>query len=209
MKRVAYMMALVLAAPMIGSAQAPALAQGPAERLLAHRSELGLTAEQVQKLEAIDKKYDAQNQDLVARLETARGKAVGQPLRMRDLPVEERDKLVAKRQEIQPLMQQLRASHQAAIGELRGVLTAEQSTRANSYLYQGPGQGQGRGPGAAMRGQGQGFGRGAGQAMRGAGNGRGAGRAMMGAGRGQGGGRGMMRHAPGTGGGRGWGNRAG
>jgi Spy/CpxP family protein refolding chaperone len=190
MKRAAYILAVALAAPVAGSAQAPAAgAQGPAERLLAHRAELALTADQVQKLEAIDKRQDQQDKEVIAKLEALRGKPVGQPLRMRELAPADREKLQANRNELQPLMQQLRTSHQAAIADVRGVLTSEQSSRAGQYLYQGPGQGQGRGPmaGANLRGQGQGRGPGAGRA------------AMRGRGNMQGNGRGMMRHTPGTG----------
>ena len=191
MRRAAYILVLGLGAPVAVSAQAPtAPVQAPAERLLAHRAELALTADQVQKLEAIDRKYEQQDKETVARLEAVRGKPIGEPLRMRELAAADRAKLVASREQMQPLMQQLRSSHQAAIAELRGVLTAEQSTKANQYLYQGPGQG--RGAGALRSGRGSMPGPGAGRA------------AMRGRGSMPGGGRGMMRHAPGTGqGGRG------
>jgi hypothetical protein len=178
MKRVAYILAMALAAPLAASAQQPAtLEQGPAQRLLAHRAELSLTAAQVQKLEAIDLRYREQNRDVVARLETLRGGAVGDPVRMRELSLEERQQLQASRAEMQPLMQRLRESHNQQLGELRGVLNQEQNRNANQYLYQGPGQGQGRGVGAA------------GETMRGQGRGQGSGRGMM-RGGGQGGGRG-------------------
>jgi len=153
-------------------AQSPAAgAQGPAERLLAHRAELSLSAEQVQKLEAIDRKYDQQDQAVVAKLEALRGRPVGQPLQMRTLAAGDRERLQASRTEMQPLMQQLRASHVAAVSEMRGVLSAEQSTRANGYIFQGRGQGQS---------QGQGQGRAAGRAsLNGRGSAQGAGGGMM------------------------------
>lgn len=207
MKHVAYILVLGLAAPFAGSAQTTAAATGPVERLLGHRSELSLTADQVQRLEAIDRKYDQQNKEPVARLEALRGRPIGQPMRMRDLAVADREKLLANRQQLQPLMQQLRTSHQAAIAEARGVLTGDQNERANQYLYQGPGQGQGRGAGAAMLGRGNMPGRGA--AMRGRGNMQGGGGPMGGRGFMQGGGRGMMRHSPGQGFGFGRGGRTG
>lgn len=176
MKRAAYILALAVAAPLAVSAQQPATEQGPAQRLIAHRAELSLTADQVQKLEAIDLRYREQNRDVVAKLEALRGSAAGDPVRMRELSLEERQKLQANRTEMAPLMQQLRESHSRQIAEARGVLNQEQNRNAHQYMYQGPGQGQGRGVGAS------------GETMRGQGRGQGAGGAMMRGG--QGGGRG-------------------
>lgn len=207
MKRGATILALALVTAATANAQGPARApaQGPAQRLLAHRAELSLTAEQVQKLEAIDRKYASQDRESIAKLEALRGQPIGQPLRMRDLPAADREQLLANRAQLQPVREQLRGSHQAAVEEVRGVLNAEQNGKAGQYLFQGPGQGQGRGPVAAMRGQGQGPGRGFGPgraSMHGRGQMQGGGGGMMqsgGRGMMQGGGRSMMRHAPGTG----------
>lgn len=166
----ALMLALVLA-PAAAAAQTPAgEAANPAARLLAHRAELSLTAEQVQRLEAIDRHTAQQDAELRTKLEAVRGKPVGEPLRMRDMTLEQRQALLAKRAELQPLMQQLRTMHAQAATDARAVLTAEQNERARAFLFAGPGQGQGRGPtagGSQWRGQGQG--RGAGWARMGRG----------------------------------------
>lgn len=186
MRAGAYVLALALAAPLALLAQEPARrAENPAQRLLAHRAELALTAEQVKKLEAMDRQLGAADQAVVAKLEGLRPKPVGEPLRMRDMSAADRAKLQENRAELQPLMKQLRTSHQQAITDIRALLTPEQARKADAFLFEGPGRGQGAGAGEAM---GQGRGQGQGRAVM---NGRGAG-----AGRG----RGMMMHRPAQGG---------
>ena len=145
MKSAAYILTLLIAAPLTAVAQTPAVDPvGPVDRVLAHQEDLSLTAEQVKKLEAIDSKFDRKDQQLIAKVETLRGRPIGIPLRVRDMSAEDRDKLMASRTELRPLMQQLRTSHEAAIAEMRSVLTPDQATRANAYLYQGAGQGGAR-----------------------------------------------------------------
>jgi hypothetical protein len=161
MKYAKYVMALVVALPVSGFAQAgPGNSTGPVARVLAHRSELSLTADQVKQLKAIDGKYAEKDRELIGKVETLRGRPVGVPLRMRDMPAAEREKLLANQAQLRPLMQQLRTSHAAAISELQTVLTAEQNTRAAAYLYpgraHGPGRGGWRGPGRAGLGFGSG-----------------------------------------------------
>ena len=142
MKSTAYMIALLLAAPLTAAAQTPAADPlGPVDRVLAHEEDLSLTREQVKKLEGIDRKFDLKDQRLIEKVEALRGRPLGVPLSVRDMSAEDREKLMANRAELQPLMQQLRSSHDAAISEMRSVLTPDQVTRANAYLYQGAGQG--------------------------------------------------------------------
>lgn len=174
-----YILALALITAGAASAQEPVTtSQGPVARLLAHRAELSLSEDQVRQLEAIDQKYVQQNREVVAKLELLRGQSVGQPLRVRDMAAADREQLLANRAALRPLTQQLRASHQGAISEARGVLNAEQNGQADQYLYRAGGQGQARGPAvaASVRGRGQGLGQGVGRAsLRGQGQGLGPG----------------------------------
>lgn len=159
----AIMLAVALG-PAAAAAQTPAAQPAnPAGRLLAHRAELSLTAEQVKQLEAIDQRVARQGAELREKLEAVRGKPAGEPLRLRDMTPEQRQALQARRAELQPLMLQLRALHVQAAADARGLLTTEQNQQANTLLFAGPGRGQGRGPaagGAWRRGQGQGRGAG-------------------------------------------------
>lgn len=144
------------------------------DRLLTHRSELNLTAEQVQRLQEIDRRTDEKDRALVQKLEALRGRPMGQPLQARTLSAAEQAKLQQSRAAMQPLMTELRGLHAAAIAEARAVLSPEQQAKANAYLYpnraagqggrwqgMGLGQGMGRGRGAGMHG-GRGMGPGAG-----------------------------------------------
>ena len=161
------MQGLVLAlglVPVLAMAQTPVPGStGPIDRLLARRAELQLSAEQVKQLEAIDARVDAQDRDLVARLEQlGPNLPVGQPMRARALSAEERAQLQATRDERRPLMASLRGLHAGAIAEARGVLNDTQNAQASAYLHpglgqgQGPRQGMGQGMGPAAGGRGQG-----------------------------------------------------
>lgn len=160
MKYTTYMMVLAVAASVSATAHAQSPGStGPIARVLTHRAELSLDAEQVRKLVAIDGKYAQKDRELIAQIESLRGNPIGVPLRMRDLPAAEREKLQASRAQLQPLMQQLRTSHTAAISEMQAVLTAEQNNRARAYVNgaprngSGPGAGQGAGRGGQRAGQ--------------------------------------------------------
>jgi hypothetical protein len=143
----------------------PALAHGqqadqprptnPAARLLAVQQELSLTAEQVRRIEEIDRRVTQQGQALRQRLEELRGAPAGEPLRFRDMTEEQRARLQASRAEMAPVMMQLRAMHAQAMADVTDVLTVEQRQRAAGRMFMGPAQGRGPGAGAA-RGQGRG-----------------------------------------------------
>lgn len=103
-------------------------AQNPGALLLERRAELGLTAEQVRQIEAIQARVQQQN---AARIEQLRG-ALGD-LRARDmseLSVEERQRLRAgmreRMRELQPVRQQLRETNRAAGQEIHALLTEQQ-----------------------------------------------------------------------------------
>jgi Spy/CpxP family protein refolding chaperone len=143
----------------------PALAHGqqadqarptnPAARLLGMRQELSLTADQVRRIEEVDRRVTQQGQALRQRLEELRGVPAGEPLRLRDMTDEQRARLQANRAEMAPVMMQLRALHAQAVADLTDVLTAEQRQRVAGRMFMGPAQGRGPGAGAA-RGPGRG-----------------------------------------------------
>jgi hypothetical protein len=170
-------------APPAAIAQTGTEGGGPISRLLAHRAELELSAEQVRQLQEIERRTTERDRELVARIEALRGGVpVGQPLRTQPLTPEQRAQIQANRAELQPLMRELRTIHWQAIADARGLLTSEQNQRATGYLT--PGVGAGRGPGAGW-GPGGGRGRGwAGPAGRGWGGGGRAGRGCWGYGAG-------------------------
>jgi hypothetical protein len=134
------------AAPAAAQTPQPAAPTNPAARLLAHRAELNLTADQVRRLEEIDRRASQQTLALRTRLEAVRGVPAGQPLRLREMTPEQRQEMAAKRGEIEPLMLQLRAVHAQTAADARGVLTLEQSDQARRLMYAGPAMGAGRGP---------------------------------------------------------------
>jgi hypothetical protein len=152
-----FVLALVALPAAVAHAQTPAAQPGnPAARLLLHRAELSLSADQIRRLEEIDRRTSQQDLQLRTRLEALRGAPMGQTLRIRDMTAEQREQLAANRGEIEPLMAQLRAVHAQTIADSRAVLTVEQSDRARAILFRGPGQGIGRGPAAGLE-RGRGF----------------------------------------------------
>ncbi len=118
----ALMLALLLT-PTAALAQqgAPAGASagtGPIDRLLQRRTELALTQEQVQKLEAIRQKSAVRERELVGKVTEARGVAPGVPVRTQAATPAERRAL---RDKGQPYMGELRQLHLQQMQEARGV----------------------------------------------------------------------------------------
>jgi Spy/CpxP family protein refolding chaperone len=134
------------AAPATLYGQGPTVAGNPAARLLEHRAELSLTAEQVKRLEELNRRTTQQDAELRSRLEALRGKPAGEPLLMWNMTPEQREQLAANRAAMQPLAQELRSIHARAAADASAVLTPEQRTKADSFLFRGPGRGRGRGP---------------------------------------------------------------
>ncbi len=126
---------------------------GPIQRVLDRRTELTLTSEQVQKLEAIRNASAEQERTLVAKLTEARGGiAPGVPLRTHGATPEERQKVRAQMDAARPYHDQLRQLHQKQVQEARAILTPDQNTRAWTRPHQGRGPGMMRhGGGAGMR----------------------------------------------------------
>jgi hypothetical protein len=125
--------------------RAPGQGGAPLARVLERRSELGLTAEQVGRLETISARLQQQNEPLMAQMrahrETLRGQRA-QARGQRQMP-----------EQLRPVMQQMRENNQAAMQEVRSVLSDEQQTKLRDGMR---GQRGERAPGAARGAAGQG-----------------------------------------------------
>jgi hypothetical protein len=114
----------------------------PLARVLEHRAELGLTAEQVGRLESIQARLQQQNAPLLAQLSASGA--------MRGAGVErgQRERAAARvPEEIRPVMQRIRQNTQTAMQEVRTVLTDEQQVKLRDSMRQG--MRERRGDGAA------------------------------------------------------------
>ena len=121
---------------------------GPIQGLLQHRTELALTGDQVQKLEALQQKNAAREQELVGKITAVRGVPPGTPLRAHLATPAERQAMQQKVQSM-PELAELRQLHQQQIQEARAVLTPDQNAKA--WAFQGPRAGYGhRGMGPGM-----------------------------------------------------------
>jgi len=158
---------LAVPAALLAQQGAPPAGTGtnPIERVLQRRSELALTGDQVQELEAIRQKNAAHEKELVGKITAARGVAPGVPMRTQATTPAERQALWQKTQAVRPRMQELRQLHLQQIQEARSVLTAEQNAKA--WAFEGRGRGRGGvGPGMMRPGAGRGM-RGTGMGPRG------------------------------------------
>jgi len=104
---------------------------GPAARLLAQRSELGLSNDQVERLEAIRTKYEARNRPLVEKLRAAHGERP----RVRDSAgVRERRQRFEATPELKTTMEALKKNREEASKESMAVLTSAQRERVEQRM---------------------------------------------------------------------------
>jgi hypothetical protein len=125
--------------------------------LLQHRAELGLTDQQISRLQQIAQRLEQQNQPLLQQLRDA-----GIPVRperregVRDMTPEQRQQLRQRMEAHRPTLMQMRENTRTAMEEARGVLTSEQQQRMREIAResapelrdkrQGPNQPPPRGP---------------------------------------------------------------
>lgn len=102
-----------------------AMAQNPAAMILARAEEIGLTADQVRQIEAIQARVEQENAPRVAQL-----RAVAEDLRA--MTAEERRQARVRMQEMQPIREQIQATNRAAGAEIHGLLTAAQEARVHA-----------------------------------------------------------------------------
>jgi hypothetical protein len=132
-------------------------AGGAIERLLARRQELGLSADQVSRLQAVQQRVRSQSQPLVEQLRALRSDGAGRGT----ATPQDREAL---RGRAEPILRQLREQRQAAVREVQGILTADQKQKVASAV-RGRAQVE-RARARAMRGRAEGM-RGRERAMRG------------------------------------------
>jgi hypothetical protein len=128
-----------------------ALARNPAAAVLAQREALGLTADQVRQLEAIQARIERENAPRLERLRALHGERQAMDRsRIRDMSADERAQLRAQMRErmeqLRPVMQELRETNRAAGDEIRGLLTAEQQTQFRALRRSERRDGAWRGP---------------------------------------------------------------
>jgi hypothetical protein len=135
------LMGLMAAAPPVADAQrAPqgqeramrTPGQMPLARMMERQAELGLTAEQVARLESIQTRLQQQNAPLMAQVREARTGAAREQRAARQVP-----------EELRPAMQQIRQNNRAAMEEVRAVLSDEQRTKLRETMRGGMRHGTG------------------------------------------------------------------
>lgn len=108
--------------------------RGPAEHILSHRTELGLSTDQVQRLEAIRDRYAASNEPHMEQLSQLRNERREQ----RSEETREDRRATRPRHDMPPearaAMDSIRANHQAARQEAAAVLTEEQRSKLQEMM---------------------------------------------------------------------------
>ncbi|MBV9773321.1 MAG: hypothetical protein JO040_05195 [Gemmatimonadetes bacterium] len=107
--------------------------RSPIARLLEQRDTLRLTAEQVTRLEAIDRDLQQQNQPYTQQLQQLRPEG-GQ--RREDMSDADREAMRERFEQLRPLMEKMRSNNQAAMEKAKAVLTPEQQQLAQSLMPQ-------------------------------------------------------------------------
>lgn len=152
--------------------------QAPLALLLEQRAELGLTAEQVSRLEAIQEEVRQKNAPLMDQMRASGAFPGGQRMRQRAEAMTPEQRGAMREQmrerraagaagqraergrpmqgqrqlpeELRPLMQQIQQNNRAALEQVRAVLTVEQQARARQLVEQRRGEPRGtRGSGGS------------------------------------------------------------
>jgi Spy/CpxP family protein refolding chaperone len=117
-----------------------------AARLIARQQQLGLSTEQVSRLQAIDAQLKAKNQPILAQLQSFRpDSATREAFRGGQLSDAQKQALGARREQARPLVQQLRDNQRQAMEQVRGVLTPEQQSHLREQMRAGRQGAQGHG----------------------------------------------------------------
>ena len=132
-------------------------ARNPVSMLLQRREDLGLTAEQVTRLEAIQTRVERENAPRIQQLRAVLGDR--DP---RELTTEERAELRERMRALDPVRDEIRQTNRAAMDEARAILTDEQQTRIRQVMRRRPGPDGRPGMRGPRRGPWQGAGQGGG-----------------------------------------------
>jgi Spy/CpxP family protein refolding chaperone len=101
---------------------------GPVQFLLRNRAELRLTAEQVSKLQEIDRQMEEKNQPYVAQLVQMR-RQLSPPPRGREPTPEQRQAFEAQMRAAEPLLKKIRENNFASMRQVGDVLSEEQKAK--------------------------------------------------------------------------------
>lgn len=137
----------------------------PGAMLLERRAEVGLTADQVRQIEAIQARVQAANAPRLERLRAEFGElpARERPARgaRQAMTAEERqemrDRMRARAEQVRPIMEEVRATNRAAGDQIHALLTTEQKAALFDLRREARGEWQnrrGEHPGGAREGRG-------------------------------------------------------
>jgi hypothetical protein len=101
---------------------------GPVQFLLRNRAELRLTAEQVVKLQEIDRQMEERNQPYVTELVRMR-RQLTRPRRGQEPTPEQRQAFEAQMRAAEPLLKKIQENNMASMGRVREVLSDEQKAK--------------------------------------------------------------------------------
>lgn len=114
-----------------------AMARNPVAVLLDHRADLGLTEDQVGRLESLSQRVAAENGPRWEQLRAAFGDEAPA-----DMTAEERARLRERMRALDPVRAEVRETNRAAMDEARSVLTADQLEKLPTIMRRGPRHGE-------------------------------------------------------------------
>lgn len=108
---------------------------GPVEMLLRERERLGLDAQQVARLEEIDRRMQERNGPVVARLVEMRRQLRAEfPGPFEEMAPEQREQFRRRLREAHPLLKEIRQNNDAAMREVGELLTPPQKEQVRELL---------------------------------------------------------------------------
>lgn len=111
---------------------------GPVEKLIGNREALGLSDDQIARLQEIDDRLRERNRPFVQKLiEMRRGSHFDPRVKRGEMTPDQRAEFDRRIDEVRPLLSRIHENNVAAMREVGGVLTAEQKERIRSLLEEG------------------------------------------------------------------------
>ena len=108
--------------------------RNPIAGMLERRQQLNLSADQVNRLQAIQSRLESQNRPLVERMQALRGQPGDRPgARGGELTPEQRAQIERTREQFRPIAEQLRENRQTAMRDAVAVLTDAQRQQIRQF----------------------------------------------------------------------------
>lgn len=114
---------------------------GPVDLLLERRADVGLSAAQVERLQAVREELAERNRPLLAELLRIRQEVRGKDASIGNATPEERALFRSRVAEARPLLQRVRQNNRWAMQRVGGILTPQQRVRVRDRLRDGWQQG--------------------------------------------------------------------